>query len=284
MNATTDWYETSRFAADSFQLTEARGGLPCNSFLIESGADALLIDTGLGVGDLREMVAGLTDADPSVLLTHSHWDHIGAAAQFDDVSIDERERTNDGRVTIDVLSEEFLERPEQFVAEWRELGNEFPDGFDPNSYEIAPATGVGTVAPGEELVVGDHTLELLAVPGHSPGQLAAIDHTAGVCYAADVVGIGGNLYAHFQDCDVQAYVESFDRLLERYDAGEFDILTTGHNDPIEAEEIGRLETMRDALLDVLEDALDYETVDTDWGPARQYEVEDFVILTRPDVT
>lgn len=284
MNATTDWYETSLIGNGSYQITEARGALPCNSFLVVDGEEGLLIDTGLGIGDLPETVAELTDVSPTVLLTHSHWDHIGAAGAFDDIVTDERERTDDGRVTIDTLSEEFVERPGQFVESWRELDREFPEDFDPDAYEISPATDVGTVEPGDELAVGEHTLELLAVPGHSPGQLAAIDHETGICYGADAVGIGGNLYAHFQDCDVSAYVETFERLIDRYESGAFDTLATGHNDPLEGDEIEILETMRDGLEDILDDAIPYETVETDWGPARQYEIADFVVLTRTDVT
>lgn len=42
----------------------------------------LLIDTGLGGGDLRQLVSTLTGQPVRVLLTHSHFDHIGCAGQF----------------------------------------------------------------------------------------------------------------------------------------------------------------------------------------------------------
>lgn len=279
MNATTDWYELEEIASDVFQLTEARAALPCNSFVVRDDEDAILIDTGLGVGDLHRTVADLVDVEPRVLLTHSHWDHIGAAHQFTDVVVDARERTEDGRVTIDTLSDEFVDRPSQFVANWRTLGESFPDGFEPASYDIEAAGNVGTVAPGDELVVGDRTLELIAIPGHSPGQLGALDERAGILYGADVIGIGGSLYAHFQDSDVAAYVDTFERLVDRHDAGAFDVLATGHNDPYRGAELEILETMRVRLGEILDGTVEYEVVDTDWGPANQYAFEGFTVLT-----
>jgi glyoxylase-like metal-dependent hydrolase (beta-lactamase superfamily II) len=279
VNATTDWYEAAEITAGCYQLTEARAALPCNAFLIEDGGEALVIDTGLGVGDLRAMAAGLVDATPRVLLTHSHWDHIGAAHQFDDVLAPARERTADGTVSIDVLSEEFLDRPEQFVANWRELERSFPEGFDPDAYDIEPVHGVDAVAPGDRLAVGDRELELLHVPGHSPGQLAALDEEAGILYGADVVGIGGSLYAHFQDSDVRTYIDTFAELVDLREAGAFDVLATGHNDPYRGDDLDVLEEMRVALGDILDDTAEYEVVETDWGPARQYDFGAFTVLT-----
>lgn len=132
-----------------------------------------------------------------MFLTHSHWDHIGTAHQFDDVVINKRERTN-GKVTIDGLSPEFVARPTQFVVNWHDLGRSFPDGFDLDTYNIPPTDGVGVVEHGDMLSVGDRQLELLSIPGHSPGQLVALDHETGVLYGADAIGIDRSLYAHFE--------------------------------------------------------------------------------------
>ncbi|USZ73593.1 MBL fold metallo-hydrolase [Natronosalvus halobius] len=283
MNPTTDWFDVDEIEPDTYQITEARGVLPCNSFVVDGGDEALVIDTGLGIGDLRATVADLVDPVPRLLLTHTHWDHIGAAHQFDDAVVHDRERTADGSVTIDGLSDEFVDRPDQFVASWRDLDRTFPKGFDPDEYTILPATNVGAIEPGDTLTVGNRELELLAVPGHSPGQLGALDHEAGILFGGDVVGIGGDLYAHFEDCDIEAYIETFDDLLDHYNAGAFDVLATGHNRPYRDEEIEVLAEMRAGLADILNERGQYETIDTDWGPARRYDFDEFTVLTGTDV-
>ena len=54
-------------------------------YLVEGADRAVLIDTGVGVGDLKSVVAGLTDKPVTVLLTHGHVDHALGAVGFDDV-------------------------------------------------------------------------------------------------------------------------------------------------------------------------------------------------------
>lgn len=279
MNPTTDWFERHEIGPGVYQITEARAALPCNSFVVDGGDEALLIDTGLGIGDLRSMVTEVVEPTPTLFLTHTHWDHIGAAHQFDDVVVHDRERTADGAVTIEGLSDEFVDRPDQFVDNWHGLEREFPDDFDPDAYEIPPVADVGTVAPGETLPVGDRELESIGIPGHSPGQLGLLDREAGILFGADVIGIAGNLYAHFRDCDVGAYIQTFADLVDRYEAGEFDVLATGHNDPYTGDEIEIMEEMRVKLGDIEDDTADYEIVETDWGPARNYDFDTFTVLT-----
>ena len=47
-------------------------------FLIVGEEKAMLIDTGYGEGNLREIVEGITDKPVMVVDTHGHFDHIGA--------------------------------------------------------------------------------------------------------------------------------------------------------------------------------------------------------------
>ena len=50
---------------------------------------AAVIDTGFGVGPYREFVENFLKGKPYVLiLTHGHFDHSGAASQFDEVYMD----------------------------------------------------------------------------------------------------------------------------------------------------------------------------------------------------
>ncbi len=46
---------------------------------------AVLIDTGVGIGDLAGLVRSLTDKPVTVLLTHGHVDHAMGAGAFADV-------------------------------------------------------------------------------------------------------------------------------------------------------------------------------------------------------
>jgi glyoxylase-like metal-dependent hydrolase (beta-lactamase superfamily II) len=230
-----------------------------------------------------EIIADLVDVPVTLLLTHSHWDHIGAAHQFDDGRIHERERGPDGRVGIDTLSGEFVDRPAQFVERWRAEGGAFPDGFDPDAYAIEPATDVRALADGDRIDLGDRTLDVVHLPGHSPGHVGLLDREVGVLYGGDVVHGDHGLYAHFADCDLRDFAASFDRLVDLREAGAFDTLCTGHNPPIAGDDLDLLARLRDGLREILAGELELERVETVRGPAHRFEVGESAVLTEPSV-
>ncbi|USZ73585.1 MBL fold metallo-hydrolase [Natronosalvus halobius] len=279
MNDTTDWFTIERIAPETHQITEGQGVLPCNTFVVDGGDEALLIDTGLGIGDLRSVVEDLVGGDVRVLLTHSHWDHLGAATQFDDVVINGRERGPDGTVSLDVLEDDYDQRPREFMADWLELGKPLPDGFDPDNYSIEPIPDVGAVDPGDTLTVGNRELELVPVPGHTPGLLAVLDRETGVCHGSDVLEPGIEIFAHFEDSNLSAYRESIDRLVSLRDEGAFDTLTIGHGDPIRDDDLSVLDHVSEALTAVANDEASYEVIETSWGPTRSATVGDVTVLT-----
>ena len=45
---------------------------------------ALLIDTGLGIRNISELVRGITNKPVTAVATHVHWDHIGGHQYFPD--------------------------------------------------------------------------------------------------------------------------------------------------------------------------------------------------------
>ncbi len=54
-------------------------------YLAEGENAAALIDSGVGVGSVREVVRGLTGKPVSVWLTHGHVDHAMGAGEFDEI-------------------------------------------------------------------------------------------------------------------------------------------------------------------------------------------------------
>lgn len=279
MNATTDWYHTTPVKDTTIQITETND---VRSFLIEGTEGSVLVDAGRGIGDLRSLVESITPHPIELFLTHWHWDHIGNAASFDSIYISDRERAPDGRVTIDAVTDEFVDSPQSFVDDWLAEGNTFPDTFDPDLFSIepVPADKVSTIAPGDELSLGDRSLEVLDLPGHTPGHLGLLDRDTGILYGGDIIHLDHNLFLHFETGDAQACLESFELLTDLHDNDAFDTLLTGHNEPITGEALSILDAYRDGLDGILADNLDYTAVSTDYGDARQYTIHGNTVLTK----
>lgn len=273
MNDTSDWYDVERLNDRSIRITEGAPVLPCHMLLFHDADDAVLVDTGVGVGDLASMVGELVDTDVRVLLTHSHWDHIGGAHRFDDVAIHDSERGPGGRVAIDTLTDALKQRPAQFVDNYRGSGRDFPDSFDPDSYGIEPTEGVGRLEPGQEIDVGDVTLELVPIPGHSPGMLGVLDRESGILHGADVLEPGGEVYAILEGADLDAYRDTIDRLIDLRDEDAYDTLIISHGDPIQGADLEMLDDVRVALDAVVEGEAEYEVIaDERFGGIRQFDI------------
>ena len=59
------------------------GEFDCASiFLLVGDERAMVIDTGVGIGDLKGFIRKLTDKPLMVCYTHNHVDHVGGAGAF----------------------------------------------------------------------------------------------------------------------------------------------------------------------------------------------------------
>jgi len=277
MNSTTDWYDIRSLDERSYLIWEIDRYA---AYLLEGDSEALLVDTGCGVGDLRGLVEELTDLPVRLFLTHSHWDHIGNAAQFDDVMAHPRECASDGSVAIDGVADDFVHRPEQALSTWREEEVTLPDRFEPAEYHIDPIEDVQAAYAGDILELGGRRLELLALPGHSPGQLGLLDREQGTLYGADIIGADRQLLAHFSNADPTMYLSSVRLLCDLYKAEAFDTLATGHSPPLSGTSLDVLEDMAAGLATVVDGDETGQTVETRYGPAHEYAFDGITILAR----
>jgi glyoxylase-like metal-dependent hydrolase (beta-lactamase superfamily II) len=123
-----------------------------NCYIVRAGADAtsaLMIDPGDEPERLLQAVDALGVDIDAILITHCHFDHIGAVAPL-------------ARATGAPVYCPEIERP--LLAE---IMSWVPPGFGPfESYEAEH-----TLAGGERLSLAGLDIDVLFTPGHSPGHL-----------------------------------------------------------------------------------------------------------------
>ena len=66
------------------------GGL-ASAYIIKGSERGLVIDTGTGVGSLKELVEQYLSVPYDVVLTHGHVDHVGGISQFGQVYVNDRD-------------------------------------------------------------------------------------------------------------------------------------------------------------------------------------------------
>ena len=168
----TKFFESRKLMKNVTMITGLAGE---QCYLIEGKEKALLVDGLSGVGSLKAFVRELTDLPVELVLTHAHPDHLGAAFEYGKCWLHAGE--------IPGLYESGdVERRYAFVS-----GGEHD--FLLRREDVLPCVPVVTlpVVDGQIFDLGETRLEVIAVPGHTWGQIVLLDREARVVYSGDAV-------------------------------------------------------------------------------------------------
>jgi glyoxylase-like metal-dependent hydrolase (beta-lactamase superfamily II) len=180
----------------------------CLVYLVDLG-DLVLVDCGAGPGwpRIRDNIisAGFNpDRIHTLILTHGHVDHIGAAREV-------REETR-CRLVAHAEDAPFIESgdPDFTASSWY--------GIRLGKLKLDKVI----MGPGEKLGFAGGELELIHTPGHTPGSIVALLEAGGkrVLFGQD---IHGPFDPSFRS-DLQAWRESMQKILNL----QADILCEGH--------------------------------------------------------
>ena len=133
-------------------------------YLVEGEEKAVLIDTCLGVGHLREFVENLTEKQITVLLTHGHVDHALGAPEFDEVYMNPADNK---------VYESMSPLEERIGYIKANLGGKLPDFTEDDYVQPAPAD-FKELKDGQIFDLGEVHIEVYALPGHTHGTMVML--------------------------------------------------------------------------------------------------------------
>ena len=263
-----DWFEAWSVGDGVVALYEPKQWQEIISYLVLGSERALLFDTGMGIASIRDVVNQLTNLPVTVVNSHSHVDHVGGNAEFTTVLGMDTEftRARSGGLPNARVREEVT--PGALCAP-------LPAGVTEDTYRSRAWTIAGTVADGDTIDLGGRSLEIVALPGHTPDALALLDRAAGYLWTGDSF-YEGPIWLFAPETDLDAYARSVDRMAEL--APTLDRVFPAHNTPVAEPE--RLVELRDAFTAIREGRLDGTAGE---GGTLRYDVGAFSLLLRaPD--
>ncbi len=216
------WFDVAEVAPGVFRITEphAHRLVRANCFLITGGERDILVDSGLGVGVLRPVIAALSSRPLVLFTTHCHVDHIGGHPEFPDAEILVHAAEAEALRRPGALGLRFPPRAPEQVEALRRAGIELTEfmvealpaaGFDPETWQRPGVEPSRLVGEGEVLETGAGRFEVLHLPGHSPGGIALWDAARGHLFSGDVI-YDGVIIDSGPGTDVPAYIATMRRL------------------------------------------------------------------------
>ena len=174
----------------------------------DGATQALLIDPGDEPETLKQALEELDATVEAILITHCHFDHVGAVAEM--------ARATGAPVYCPAGEVFILENINDYVR--------FP-GFGPfESY-----TPEKTVKHGDKLQLAGFEIDVIGTPGHSPDHVTYSVPAELAIFSGDVLFQGSIGRTDLPGCDHEQLMESIARLLDTL-PDETGVLP-GHMDP-----------------------------------------------------
>jgi glyoxylase-like metal-dependent hydrolase (beta-lactamase superfamily II) len=160
----------------------------CSILCCETSGRAALVDPG---GEPERILAAVEEAGvdlAKILVTHGHFDHIGAVGQMArELSLPVEGPHRGDRFLLDTL------------PQWcRQFGFPPGDPFTPDRW----------LAEGDTVEFGEQTLEVRHCPGHTPGHVIFFHRGDRIAIVGDVIFAGSIGRTDFPRGDHQALLDS----------------------------------------------------------------------------
>lgn len=198
-----NWFSVSKIDDNTFAINEDKHWEETHCYLLCGVKNALLIDTGLGVANIKKVVNSLTLLPVLVVTTHIHWDHIGGHKYFENIAVHEAEKewlSIKFPIPLQAVKHNLVCKP-----------CDFPLDFSIDSYQLPKISPQQILHDGDCLDLGERKITVIHTPGHSPGHCCFYEPERKYLYSGDLI-YSGCLDAFYPTTDPQLFWQSIKKI------------------------------------------------------------------------
>jgi glyoxylase-like metal-dependent hydrolase (beta-lactamase superfamily II) len=231
---TNGWYSSKQVGIKTWIIKEP--GFDENMYLLEGQDSSLLIDAGFGMGNLRDFVKSLTSKPIIIVNTHFHPDHTGGDYEFPFVYIGAKDLEYakpflDPKVTQQITSQML---PGITIAD----SLKFPESQVQKTILIP-------VDDNHIFKLGSRDVQVINVPGHTPGSIFLLDVKNKTLYTGDNMQTTWLFFK--ESLSVATYMQSLEKLNNI--KGEYNTLLPGHGNALDIKTLDELKKCCQQILD-----------------------------------
>lgn len=200
-----EWFTIENIDEATYAISEYGHWEKVYCYLLIGETSALLIDTGLGIGNIKNEIDKLTELPVTVVTTHVHWDHIGGHELFNEICVHKNDAEwlkNGIPVPLNVIKKNVIAEP---------FRKKPPIEFNIDNYKIYTGEPNRILSDNDIIDIGSRKLRVIHTPGHSPGHICLFEEGRGYLYTGDLV-YKGTLYAFYPSTDPVLFKRSVDKI------------------------------------------------------------------------
>jgi glyoxylase-like metal-dependent hydrolase (beta-lactamase superfamily II) len=219
------WFQVYALRPTVFAIYEPYQYEEVISYLIIGPEKSLLIDTGMGIGNIEKVVNELSSVPLIVINTHTHHDHVGDNWRFEQslIGIDcEFTKKNDS----DLIDEAQNEVKDGFIRD-----EYLPKDFDKKSYRIQQFSIIKYVSDGDIIHLGnERKIQVILTPGHTPDSISLLDIQERLLFVGDTF-YQGPIFLYRPETNLKDYIQSVEKLVSLINNNRVDLMVPSHNIP-----------------------------------------------------
>ena len=182
MQISNDDYKVTQIEKDLWAIEDIKSSEHTICYLVIGTDSSLLFDTGLGISPVSPIIQELTKFPITVVLSHWHFDHCGAAHEFQNILGWQSEAFQD--ISQNGASETAIKKI---------VGQKFFESIESNTYVVKPFPQIKLMDNEQTLKIGNFSFQVIYTPGHTADSICLYKPNQKWLFTGDTIYSGHNV-------------------------------------------------------------------------------------------